>query len=549
MNIKLFSLITLFFVFTTLSIFAQAPKMQWSKCYGGTGVDRGHSIKQTTDGGYIMAGSSGSTDGDNPRFNMYSGNDIWIIKTNDTGKLNWVYYLTGTDDDEINSVAQTKDGGYIAAGYTASMDGDYTGMVHHYFASGGAPDALIIKLDSAGKLKWKKCFGGGGGEEAEKIIQTKDGGYMFCGYTTSIVDGDVTHRTHIYRGSATPDIWVVKLDDTGRIMWQQTIGGSGSDNGLSVIQTMDGNYIVAGYTGSSDSDITKNRGGWDALTIKLNDTGGIVWKKTYGGTGSEAFVAIEQTADGGYFCTGNSTSNDMDVTGNHLDTASVNTYDIWVAKLNDTGALSWEQSYGGTGFDNGTDGHQTFDGGYFISATTQSADGDVSGVHSSSTPINSDGWVLKLNSSGVIEWQKCLGGSGIDGTFSITQTTDSDYIALSYAESIDGDRKENDHGADFWVVKFSNKPMPTSFVEELTENFSFNISPNPSHSSFTLQYHLSTEATVTVTDVAGKIISTIPLPKNTTQTIINAAAWQPGVYFYSVMQNGSVLESGKLVKE
>ncbi|MBS1690293.1 MAG: hypothetical protein JSS96_16300, partial [Bacteroidetes bacterium] len=106
MNIKLFSLITLFFVFTTLSTFAQAPKIQWSKCYGGTGVDRGHSIKQTTDGGYIMAGSSASTDGDNPRFNMYSGNDIWIIKTNDTGKLKWVYSLTGIDDDEINSIAQ-----------------------------------------------------------------------------------------------------------------------------------------------------------------------------------------------------------------------------------------------------------------------------------------------------------------------------------------------------------------------------------------------------------------------------------------------------------
>jgi len=160
--------------------------------------------------------------------------------------------------------------------------------------------------------------------------------------------------------------------------------------------------------------------------------------------------------------------------------------------------------------------------------------------------VEDDFWVLQLYSNNDISWQKCLGGSSYDDATSIEQTTDGGYIVAGYTQSISGDVSHNHGPSDFWAVKLG-KPAAVSKLNAATPII--NIYPNPSHSTFTLQYHLSTEATVTVTDVAGKIISTIPLPKNTTQTIINAAAWQPGVYFYSVMQNGSVLESGKLVKE
>ena len=169
-------------------------------------------------------------------------------------------------------------------------------------------------------IEWQKSLGGTGSDGATTIQQTADGGYIVAGASIS-TDGDVTGN---HGGN---DYWVVKLNSTGTITWQKCLGGTGDDFASSIQQTIDGGYIVAGYSESTNGDVTGNHGGQDYWVIKLDSTGSITWQKSLGGTSQDYAYAIQQTADGGYIVAGYTTSTDGDVTGNHGD------YDYWVVKL------------------------------------------------------------------------------------------------------------------------------------------------------------------------------------------------------------------------
>ena len=228
--------------------------LQWQKCFGGSGTDWAGSIIQTLDGGYIIAGYTSSTDGD------VSGNhgdhDAWVVKMDDVGSLQWQKCFGGSSYEIAGSIIQTLDGGYIIAGHTISTDGDVSG--NH-----GGHDAWVVKMDAVGTPQWQKCFGGSSYEIAGSIIQTLDGGYIIAGQTTS-TDGDVSgnHGDH--------DSWVVKMDAVGTLQWQKCFGGSHCEIAGSIIQTLDGGYIIAGYATSTDGDVSGNHGESDAWVIKLS---------------------------------------------------------------------------------------------------------------------------------------------------------------------------------------------------------------------------------------------------------------------------------------
>ncbi len=227
----------------------------WQKALGGSDWDVAHSIQQTTDGGYIVAGYTNSNDGD------VSGNhgnsDFWVVKLDSNGNIVWQKALGGSSYDEAYSIQQTTDGGYIVAGYTESNDGDVSGSGYH-----GGYDFWVVKLDSNGNKQWQKALGGSGNDEAYSIQQTTDGGYIVAGYTWSN-DGDVSGN------HGNDDFWVVKLDRNGNIVWQKALGGSFSDGAYSIQQTADGGYIVAGYTWSNDGDVSGSHGNDDFWVVKL----------------------------------------------------------------------------------------------------------------------------------------------------------------------------------------------------------------------------------------------------------------------------------------
>lgn len=526
----------------SLNAFCQPAKKVWAKCYGGTDDDAAKSILQTFDGGYIIAGTSFSNDEDAVgHHGTIDFSDFLVIKINDTGGIGWTKSYGGTSMEYANSIISTKDGGYIIAGSTISNDGDVEG--NH----GPSFDAWILKIDANGNMLWQKCYGGSGNEEAFSILQSKDGGYVFAGYASSM-DGDLTIGHTGFGGTLTQDLWVVKINDTGALEWQKDLGGSKVDVAWCIQQTESGNYMVAGYSESVDGDLPKHygsAGGWDAWLLEFNDLGSLVWQKIYGGSGDDMFTSIKQTSDKGFILTGSTSSNDKDVSGNHLDKSGNPTTDAWVVKTDTAGNINWQKCYGGTGSETGVDICQTNDGGYGLAAYTSSFDGDI--TDSNIIGAGNDYWLVQLHPDDKIDWEETFGGTLSDAPNAVKQTGDGGYIIAGYTSSEDGDVTGWRGGAgDYWVLKLA-KPLS---VEDVKNNAGdIKIYPNPSQNSIIMQYHLSADATVTVTDVTGKAISSIPLSKNTTQTTINAATWLPGIYFYKVLQNGNTLQTGKLLKQ
>ncbi|ESU24938.1 hypothetical protein FEDK69T_04950 [Flavobacterium enshiense DK69] len=491
------------------------PSISWQKSLGGSSADEMYSIQQTTDGGYIIAGRTASNNGDVTGNDGYD--DIWIVKLANAGSIQWQKSLGGTDYDHPTSIQQTTDGGYIIAATSNSNDGDVTG--NH-----GKRDYWIVKLTNTGSIEWQKSLGGTEFELACSIQQTTDGGYIVAGYSNSN-NGDVTGN---HGGS---DCWIVKLTNTGSIQWQKSLGGSNDDIANSIKQTTDGGYICAGFTGSIDGDVTGNHGNFDYWIVKLSNTGSIQWQKSLGGTDSEGANSIVQTADGGYIIAGSSGSNNGDVTGNHGGS------DCWIVKLTNTGSIQWKRSLGGSEADGASSIQQTTDGGYIIAGYSDSHDGDVTGYL---TDYNY--WIVKLTSTGSMQWQKSLGGSEQDEAMSAQQTTDGGYIIAGRTASNDFDVTGNHGDYDGWIVKLSNALS----TDEQTIGNLFSVYPNPTDNELHVNIKGNTlDLPYIIYDQSGR--SVIKGKLNEVNSVIKTGNLSKGVYILSI--GNKTKTSMKFIKE
>ena len=307
----------------------------------------------------------------------------------------WVKSYGGSGLESAFAVEQTSDSGYIVAGQTFS------------FGSGDA-DAWLLKLDAAGEITWQKTYGGTGYDFAWSVQQTSDGGYIVLGGSDAFDEDS--------------DIWLLKLNATGDVVWQKTYGGTSGESVFWVQQTSDNGYIVLGDTYSFGA------GNRDAWLLKLDAAGEITWQKTYGGTGYDLPYSIQQTTpDGGYILAGGTRS-----------FGEVNS-DVWLLKLDAAGEITWQKTYGGTGYDLANSVIQTTDGGYIVAAETSSFG---AGSH--------DVWVIKLTSAGVVTWQKTYGGPLGERGYSIQQTTpDGGYILTGGTYSFGAGNN------DVWLLKLT----------------------------------------------------------------------------------------------
>jgi hypothetical protein len=300
-----------------------------NRLIGGSDFEEPYKISQTSDGGYIVAGFSesshtGDVSGTNNGFS-----DYWIVKLNSGGGIEWDTLLGGSSSDIANSITQTSDGGYIVAGYSSSDvndGGDVSGM------NNGFSDYWIVKLNSGGDIEWDTLLGGSFDDIAYSIVQTSDGGYAVAGYSSSSATGDVSGTNN-----GAFDYWIVKLNSGGGIEWDTLLGGSSDDVALSIAQTSDGGYIVAGHSSSSATgDLSgTNNGSNDYWIVKLNSGGGIEWDTLLGGSSSDVALSIAQTSDGRYIVAGYSESS---ATGDGSGTTNGG-FDFWIITLNQFGIL------------------------------------------------------------------------------------------------------------------------------------------------------------------------------------------------------------------
>lgn len=346
--------------------------------------------------------------------------------------IQWKIALGSTGDDKPGLVQATIDGGYIVVGKGAMNGGNITG-------SHGGGDIWVAKLNAAGNLVWQKALGGSGIEEGRGIRQTPDGGYIIIGNTNTPNDGDVSGM-HIF--NVTADVWVVKISGTGVIEWQRCYGGTDNDYGYSVSVTPDGGYLFGAQTRSSDGDVTGNPFNNDrAWLIKTSNTGVIQWQS---GIGIAYMNYVEPSADGGYIAACYSGGI---VPGGEVN-CGLGNYDILLVKFSATGVVQWQKCLGGSGADFPGSVQQTTDGGYIVGGYTGSTDGDVVGQHG-----QTDAWIAKVSSTGVLEWQRCLGGTGNDFDFCARQTSDGGYVMAAELASGDGDVTVFNGG--FWIIKMN----------------------------------------------------------------------------------------------
>jgi hypothetical protein len=468
------SCVLFFYLFFFLPVLAAQPSIEWAKAYGGTGADQAYAICQTIDGGYIVAGTSPSNNGD--VFGNHGGLDFWVLKLTNTGTIQWKKSYGGSSDEQAYSVKETVDGGYVVTGYTLSTNQDISGN-HGYY------DAWVLKLDNAGAIQWQKCLGGGNWDEGNEVLQTKDGGYVIIGRSRSS-DGDAT----VNFGSS--DFWVIKLDSTGNVMWQRSHGGSSEDIGYGIKETTDGGYIVCGESSSVDGEVTGNHGDSDYWILKLNFEGKIEWEQSLGGTSIDRANSIIQARDGGFVALGQTYSINGDITGNH------GFNDYWVVKLSASGILEWQKALGGSNEDYARAICQTEDGGYVLTGQTQSNNGDAVGNDG-----GADIWLVKLTELGELEWQRTLGGTQDELGNSVQQTTDGGYILAGQARSNNGDVMGVHGEVDYWVIKLSPESSPTTTPISTP----ITIYPNPAHNTITLSLPTQeSDVFVTVTDLLGR---------------------------------------------
>lgn len=426
----------IFILFILFSSIAGAQKVRWQKTYGGNAYDQCNSVCLTREGNYVMAGYTRSNDGD------VSGNhgdqsDFWIIKLNYYGDTLWKKTYGGTKEDEAMSIKQTKDGGFIIAGTISSNDGDIKASLGRY-------DFWVIKLDALGNMKWMKSLGGTGNDKVRSVIETSDSGYVVLGETGS-------RNGYVGKQKGSIDLWMAKVNKKGEYQWERSYGGLLSETGCTMIETPDKGLLIAGATESTDDDIVSNHGERDVWLLKTDAFGYKQWSKTYGGSDFEEPHAIIKALGGGYIIAATTFSKDQQIQSN------AGKCDIWIFKITEDGEMEWSKTYGGSEMDGANDIITSWDGCYIIAGMTSSKDKLIT-----KNAGYFDAWLLKINASGTLLWQKTFGGKMNDIFTSVKLTADTSYACFGHTESSDqllkGVKKFD--GNDFWFLSARDPLLP-----------------------------------------------------------------------------------------
>ncbi len=416
--------------------------VQWDKTYGGDSSDEPIDAIATSDGGFLVAGISLSNSSSDKSEDSKGNYDYWIIKIDSLGNKLWDKTFGSNVEDYLSDITTTADGGYILAGYSSSnASGDKSEN------SKGETDIWIIKIDSVGNKLWDKTIGGNSNDGVNRITPTADGGYLLVGNSYSTASGD---KTEINRGFT--DYWLVKIDANGNKLWDKTFGGSNFDVATDVILSIDGGYLITGWSTSNTSGDKSedSKGDSDYWLVKTDSLGNKIWDKTLGGSWSDYLINAISTIDGAYLLAGESIS---DASGDKSeDSYSVGGPDYWIVKVDSNGNKIWDKTLGGLVNDIPRTGIiATKDGAYMLAGYS---DSNVSGDKSEDSKGSADFWIVKVDTNGNKLWDKTLGGTDFDSPYSLLLAPNGNYLLTGWSNSpASGDKSENSKGdRDYWIV-------------------------------------------------------------------------------------------------
>ncbi len=488
----LFLLILLSIPFNYLS--AQAPAIAWDKTIGGTNRDELYTLVQTSDNGFLLGGRSSSNIGEDKSEDSRGSYDYWIVKIDANGNKLWDKTYGGTTSDILSSIINTSDGGFLLGGRsTSNISPDKSED------SRGSSDYWIIKIDANGNKLWDKTYGGDQGDLLYKILATTDGGYLLCGESQSGISGEKSDPSNDF------DFWVVKIDANGNKLWDKTFGADDRERSTTASLASDGGFLLGGFSNSNISgDKSENaKGGYDYWVIKLDSNGNKLWDKTIGGSTQDELYGLASTSDNGFILGGASEAN---ISGDKSEN-SKGSSDYWIVKIDASGNIQWDKTIGSSGYDFLTNVLQSTDGGFILCGSSSS---DISGDKTEDSRGNSDFWVVKTNASGNIQWDKTLGGDSADTPFTLEQATDGGYISGGITRSsASGDKTEDSRGIhDYWVIKLEAENLS---VKKSTLSEAVIAYPVPFKDQLFLQYQFNfeTDISISIYDIKGSLIKKI----------------------------------------
>lgn len=525
---------------------SNAQDILWEKSYGGKHAEYLFDAQPTADYGFILAGSSISGKTGNKEDANKGDLDYWIWKMDEKGELDWQKSFGGSGVDLLQSIRLTSDGGYILAGISNSIKG-----LDKHDDTKGNDDFWIIKLDAKGNELWQKTIGGSGQEKLHSITLTADGGYLLGGssasYKTLSTSGveDLLSKSENTRGNL--DYWIVKLKKDGSIEWQKTLGGKYADEVKSVAVLANGNYLIGGTSNSpiSGDKTQDNLGLNDFWLLQLDKTGNVVWQQTIGGEQDDNLFALTATNDGGFIVGGNSNS----PTSNSKTKGSEKGSDFWVVKFDKDATVLWQEVYNYGERDVLTSIIENEDGTYLIGGYAQSEansnslslakvkKGDKDGIN--------DYIALKTSSKGEEIWTQTVGSKGEEVMKKMFETRDGGYLLAGTSLSTTGfskDRKAVIGGNDFWVVKLKDKTKPEK------EKLPIEAFPNPvvTFTNIIIGFDY-TSGTANIYDLSGRQLQSHILDGNRTLPV-EMSNYPSGIYIVEIVTDNEK-NSIKIIKK
>ena len=512
----LYPYLLLAFFFPSI-LLAQTPSIIWQQQYGGTGDDRMNDLLNLTDGGYIAAGFTTSSDGDISVNN--GGQDAWVLRMDAAGGLLWEVAIGGSDKDVFNAIEATSDGGFLLLGTSFSSESELG-------TAKGESDIWLVKISGKGEIIWSKLFGGSGQDVGIDLTAMGEGRYAIGGYTFS-EDGDFAGEN---RGDR--DACLLVVDEMGALAWVKTYGGSDEEIFNAVkFEIQSGQIIAVGFTRSEDGDVQDNKGFSDFWLLKLNaETGKIEGEHTYGGTSSDKGIAAVLLPNGELAILGETLSSNGQVTDYQGQG------DLWLVKIAGDGSLIWQKTLGSGIIETAYNLLQLQNGDLVVLGASLSL---------AQPSTLSDVLLFKVAAqNGEVIWEKHISGSGDDVGNGLARASTGGFCFAGHTDSMDGDIGEGGkvHGSHkAWIVQVDDGSTDIEAWQQ-TPSMDLQVFPNPIEGNrFYIEIvgkELDGSEEFALYNILGERLKVKKLEKNKQGLHLEVENWSADVYFLKVCKEG-----------